>query len=258
MRDDKTPPKMLSKDKNVYQVDDTVTRPAQPWSPSVLEFLTHLRSHNLPVEHFLTINENQEIYEYAEAELVHPNAWTDDALYEVGILLSKLHDIGAVFSPSKDLGVKAWYLREIGNPSPRIWCHGDFAPWNLLTKKQKPYLLIDWEFAGPLDPMIELARTCWLFAQLHDDDIAAMYALPEPQKRASQVRLICDAYGLDKRRRTLIPNLIIETIICETAHEAIDQSIKPRDYGPLWGLAWRARSLYWVSRHYDLLRRALS
>ena len=38
--------------------------------------------------------------------------------------------------------------------------------------------LIDWETAGPADPMIELAQACWLNAKLFSDDVAEREGLP--------------------------------------------------------------------------------
>jgi aminoglycoside phosphotransferase (APT) family kinase protein len=85
----------------------------------------------------------------------------------------------------------------LGNP---ILCsHGDIAPWNVITNGNRIAGLIDWETAGPIDPMIELARICWLFPQLVDDDLGKLYELPPPKKRAEQVRLIIDTYGLNKK-----------------------------------------------------------
>ncbi len=42
-----------------------------------------------------------------------------------------------------------------------------------------PEGLVDWEYAGPVDRLTELAYACWLNAQLHDDDIAERQGLPD-------------------------------------------------------------------------------
>jgi hypothetical protein len=79
--------------------------------------------------------------------------------------------------------------------------------------------------AGPIDPIIELTRICWLFPQLVDDDLGELYELPPPKGRVAQVRLITDAYGLSKEERKSFFEKIIETVICETAYEAIDENV---------------------------------
>jgi hypothetical protein len=111
--------------------------------------------------------------------------------------------------------------------------------------------------AGPIDPIIELARICWLFPQLVDDDLGQLYELPPPKERAGQVRLITDTYGLNKEDRKCLFKKIIETVICETAHEAIDENITFETVGNLWGMAWRNRSLYWIWRNKEIIKRAL-
>ena len=66
------------------------------------------------------------------------------------------------------------------------------APWNLLARDDAGMALIDWETAGPVDPLVELAQACWLNAQLHDDDVAAVNGLAAPAERAGHARLIAD------------------------------------------------------------------
>jgi len=224
----------------------------------VARLLRHFEAHGLPVERIISTDDDLQISEYAEGEMVHPNKWTDDALFGVGKLLANLHCAARDFATTDEDVWRPWYLREIGDKDRRIYCHGDIAPWNTITENGHPKLLIDWECAGPLDPMVELARVCWLFVQLHDDDLAEMHDLPSPEKRAQQVRIITDGYGLEAVRRKALVNQIIEVIICETAHEAIDPGLKPDSVGSLWGFAWRARSLYWVWRNKATLENALT
>ena len=233
-----------------------ILREADAFSPELFRFLRYLAERNLPVEKPLRIEAGREIYQFERAESIHPKAWSDEALFAVGGLVRSLHDAGADYVPENKEGFRPWYLRELDGMH-RIWCHGDIAPWNLLTRGGMPCFLIDWEYAGPLDPMTELARVLWLFAQLHDDDVAEMQGLPSLERRAAQVRLICDAYGLAAKERRGMVERIMNVIICETAHEAIDPKLTPDSEGSLWGFAWRTRSLYWILRHRGILENAL-
>lgn len=252
---------ILSADKGVYRQGDTVHRPRRPWSASVRRFLLYLEEGGFPTERSLSLTDTEEVTAFIEGEMVHPHKWTDEALYEVGMLVGNLHRFSADFAERTDDVWQPWCLREIGRSSPprspRICCHGDIAPWNMITKNGHPSLLVDFEFAGPLDPMVELSRVCWLFPQLVDDDLGELYALPSPEKRAEQVRLICEGYGLPRPRRRELTEQIIETVICETAHEAIDPGLSFSSAGPLWGFAWRTRSLYWLWRHRSVLQQVL-
>ena len=247
---------MLSEEKQVYRIGNQVHRPAGPWSMPIWRLLKHFEAQDLPVERILSIENGEQISEFFEGKQVHPRKWTDDALFEIGALVAKLHHGVKSFQATENDIWQPWYLREIGG-NDRIFCHGDIAPWNMMTENGHPKLLIDWEFAGPLDPLVELARICWLFAQLHDDDLQTLHDLPSAGKRAEQVRIIADGYGLPAKERARLVDQIIEVIICETAHEAIDPGLTFDSTGSLWGFAWRTRSLYWVWRNQEILRRCL-
>lgn len=246
----------LSPGKGVVRTGETVRRPVRPWSGSVCRFQRFMEADGLPVEAVMEMTGSAVVTAFCEGETNHPRGWSDEALYEVGRLLARFHRRAASFEAGPGDVWQPWCLREIGG-GERLCCHGDFAPWNLLTRGGLPLLVVDWEYAGPLDPMVELSRVCWLFPQLVDDDVARRWALPDAKKRAEQVRIVCDGYGLVAAQRRRLPEQIVETVICETAHEAIDPGVSTGDAGPLWGFAWRTRSLYWIWRHRALLRRAL-
>ena len=242
--------------KNVLWNGCEMIRDADACSPEIFRFLRYLAEKNLPVETPLFFADGKEHYRFVQAETVHPGPWTNESLFVIGGLVRALHDAGRSYIPEAPLRYRSWYLREIGDTG-RIWCHGDIAPWNMLTLNGMPYVLIDWEYAGPLDPMVEFARVCWLFCQLYDDDIAEMHGLPSPELRAAQVRILCDGYGLCGKERANILDRIIDVIVCETAHEAIDPKLTVQSVGELWGFAWRCRSLYWIFRHRRMLEAAL-
>ena len=247
---------ILSEANNVYKVGNQVERPAQPWSKSVYRLLKHFESLHLPVERIISVDDKVQLSEFYDGEMVHPRKWADDALYKVGELTARLHHAASSFPQTDDDVWQPWYLREIGGKH-RIYCHGDIAPWNMITENGDPKLIVDWEFSGLLDPLVELARICWLFVQLVDDDLQKIHDLPSPAKRAEQIRIITEGYGLPPEKRKQLIDQMIEVIICETAHEAIDPGLHFESCGNLWGFAWRTRSLYWVWRHKDILRKAL-
>jgi hypothetical protein len=252
---DKIMESILSTDKHVSKENNMVKRPIEKWSNNIHLLLRHFYTNGLPVPKTIKMDNRYEYLEYISGELIHPYKWNDELLYELAVLVKKIHDTAKTFECSKNMEWKKWCLREIGNPT--LYSHGDIAPWNTITIGNKIVGLIDWEMAGPIDPMIELARICWLFPQLFDDDLGKLYELPSPKKRAEQVRLILDAYGLSKGGRKNFFEKIIETIICETAHEAIDENVTFDTVGKQWGMAWRNRSLYWIRRNKDTIKEAL-
>ncbi|MDF2958649.1 MAG: aminoglycoside phosphotransferase [Paenibacillus sp.] len=251
---------LLSAAKSVSCKNNVVLRPAAKWSASVHDLLRHLESVGFQEAPRVVgtgfDSDGRETIGYMEGEFVHPGPWSDEGLVKVGQLLRKLHDAAASFEPAADAEWQPWFLRGLGGKR-RVIGHGDVAPWNMVTRDGMPVALIDWEYAGPIDPMIELARVCWLFPQLHDDDVAEMAALPPLDIRARQLRLLVDAYGVPADQRHILLDHIVEVAVCETAEEAIEKNVTPDSYGPLWGFAWKSRAAAWILRHRSVLERAL-
>ena len=133
-----------------------------------------------------------------------------------------------------------------------------------MTRDGLPVALIDWETAGPVDPMIELAQACWLNAKLFSDDVAEREGLPSLEVRARQLRAIVDAYGLSTAQRRGLVDRIIGYAIHDTAEQADAIGVTRETVDPMpdgfpiiWGLTWRARSAAWIYRNRAALERAI-
>ena len=182
----------------------------------------------------------------------------------MGRLLRKLHDATASYRPPADAVWPPWFGRHLGGPH-RVIGHCDVAAWNIVARDGLPVALIDWETAGPVDPMIELAQACWLNAKLFDDNVAEREGLPSLEVRARLFRAIVDAYGLSKTQRQVIVDLIIGYAIHDAAEQADAFGVTPGAVDPMpdgypiiWGLAWRTRAAAWMYRHRDVLERAVT
>jgi aminoglycoside phosphotransferase (APT) family kinase protein len=122
-----------------------------------------------------------------------------------------------------------------------------------------PVAFIDWEYAGPMDPLVDLAECAWLNVQLHDDDVAALQGLGPPEQRARQLRLLLDGYGLPAAQRAGFVQLMIDVAVLDAAWEAIEAEVTPDSVDVrAWGVAWRARAASWMTRHRDLLDAAVT
>nr|WP_255654324.1 phosphotransferase [Cohnella sp. REN36] len=251
----------MSPDKSVIRREDAVLRPSGPWTPSVQALLRYLPEAGFTALPSVlgtgTDEQGNETLSYIEGEFIHPGPWSDEALQAVGGMLRLLHEAGAAFDPGAKAEWKPWFLRELGGPR-YVYSHGDVAPWNTVVREGLSFALIDWEFAGPVDPLMELARVCWLFPQLHDDDVAGRVGLPSLDVRARQLRLLVEAYGASIAERQGLYDRILEVVVRETAEEAIELQATPDSEGPLWGIAWRARAASWILRHRVVLQRALA
>ncbi|MBB4741985.1 hypothetical protein BJY16_005444 [Actinoplanes octamycinicus] len=182
----------------------------------------------------------------------------------VGVLLRGLHDATASFAPPAGAVWQASWLRDLGGDDVVVG-HGDTGPWNIVGAGGRPDALIDWEFAGPVDRLWELAQTVWLNAQLVDDDVAEMQGLPDAHARARQARAIVDGYGLARAERDDLVDRLADVAIHSARHEAVAEGVTidstaavgGNGYPILWGIAWRARSASWIARHRTLIRRVM-
>ncbi len=245
----------------VQRMGEVIARPATAWSASVLSLLGHLEAvgfDGAPRVAGSGYDETgREVHEYVEGDFVHPHAWSDEGIYQVGRLLRRFHDAAATFVPAEGAVWQQWFTRS--GRTDAIIGHGDPGPWNIVARNGLPVALIDWEFAGPVNRLDEVAHAAWLNAQLHDDDVAQRNGLPSAERRAAQLRLFSDGYDLSDGDRAGLVQRIIETAIVSCANEAVQGAIAPDSTDPrwLWALAWRARSAAWVLAHRELLNDAI-
>ena len=180
----------------------------------------------------------------------------------MGALLRALHEATASFRPPAGTAWYPWFGRGLGGPG-RVIGHCDAAPWNIVARDGLPVALIDWERAGPVEPLTELAQVCWLNAKLHDEIVAELEGLPPLAERAAHLRAIVDGYGLTAAQRRDFVARIIEFAAHDAADEADQAGIvgetPPTGAAPetLWALAWRIRATAWLCRHRAVLQAAL-
>jgi hypothetical protein len=182
----------------------------------------------------------------------------------VGSLLRGLHDATATFTPPADAVWKPNWLRDLGGGDIVIG-HCDTGPWNIVGQHGQADAFIDWEFAGPVDRLWELAETVWLNAQLVDDDVAEMQGLPDAAARARQARAIVDGYGLPRGARDELVDRLSDVAIHSARYEAVSggvtidstAAVANDGYPILWGITWRARSASWIARNRTTIRRAV-
>jgi len=192
----------------------------------------------------------RETLSFIHGKTKHPGPWSKEAMPKLGQLLRQLHQATESFSIPDSAVWRDWHGRNIGDSRLAIG-HCDMGPWNIIEKEGAPVAMIDWEVAGPVDPSIELAQTCWLNAQLHDDDIAEQVGLSSLDERANHVRLILDGYKLPYKKRSGFVDKMIELAIQDAAVQVIDANVTPetKDISPLWGITWRTRSASWMLKN---------
>jgi hypothetical protein len=244
-----------------------VFRQAGPWGPTVLALLRHLEAEGFRGAPRVVgtgfADDGRETLTFVPGTTPHPQAWDDDAMVAIGALLRALHTAASTFRPRPGAYWKPWFARALPG-SDAVIGHGDTGPWNIIRNDQQ-FSLIDWEFAGPVDALWELAEAAWLNAQLHDDDVAERFNLPDPRTRARHVRLMVDGYGLTSRHRVGFVDKMIEFAIHGARQEAVEAGVTPETehaisdtgFPTLWAITWRTRSASWMLRHRTILEHAL-
>lgn len=246
----------------VLRRGDLVLRKAGPWSASVHALLRHLEAEGFDAAPRVVGSgfdeQGREVLSYVEGEVINPAPWSDAAMHRLGELVRRLHDVTRSFVAPQDAFWRPWFGRGLGTPD--LIGHCDAAPWNIVSREGQPVALIDWEAAGPVDHLTELAMIAWSNAQLYEDDVAAMNGLPEAAVRLRQVRLLADGYWLATAGRRLLADRIIAFAAESAANEVVEQAITPetRHAPRVWGIAWQTRSVAWLIRNRPGLERALA
>lgn len=247
----------------VIRRGDVVHRETGPWAPAVHALLRHLEAVGFPAAPRVVGSgfdeHGRETLSFLPGASLHPGPWPEEALFTLGRLLADLHRATQSFVPPENAAWRDWFGRSLG-AGPRVIGHCDLGQWNILAQHGQPTGFIDFEQAGPVDPLVELAQLCWLNAHLFDDDLAERLTLPPLAVRAKYLRLITDGYGLaSKARETLVPTMIA-LATHDAANEARQAGLTPDSTAPveaLWAMAWRARSASWMLRNRAVLEGAL-
>ena len=259
--------KSLFHHNSVYRSGQVVVRETGPWAATVHSLLRHLEGVGFAGAPRVVGSgfdaQGRETLTYIEGEFTQPGPWSLEGAAAVGGMLRELHRATASYRPPAGAIWAPWFGRPLGGPK-RVTGHCDVAPWNIVARNGLPVALIDREFAGPVDPLVELAQACWLNAKLHDDIVAEREGLPPLADRARQLQAMVDAYGLSASQRRGFVDRIIEFVVHDTAWQADDAGVVYKTASPdtdpqlVWALTWRARAAAWLPRHRSTLQNALS
>lgn len=198
----------------VVRIGDTVRRPVGPWTPTVHALLRHLKARGFqgsPGVHGFD-EQGREVLDFVPGSVLsYPLAdsvLTDGALRSVGQLLREYHDATRDFVAPPDA---AWYF-EPRQPAEVI-CHGDFAPHNMLFRAGRAAAVIDFDTVHPGPAVWDFAWTAFCFGLSTMDDASASLA-----ERLRRVRVLADAYGLNREEREALPDVTIARLRHLVAH----------------------------------------
>ena len=121
---------------------------------------------------------------------------SDRALASIARLLRGLHDAARGFDPQ---GLP--WSDALADPAGGVLvCHNDVELSNVVFRDGVAVALIDFEFAAPGRPVYDLAQLARLCVPIEDDVDQARLGW-RPRDRPARLRLVADAYGLDRDGR---------------------------------------------------------
>ena len=170
------------------RVGRTVRRPTGPWTPAVHDLLGHL--HNSGLRGVPSVegidSDGREILSYVEGRGVPADEVVlDSVLVEAAEWLREFHDAVDDFRPS---GPRFWrQAGEVDLEPQQIICHNDPGTYNWIIQSGRFVAMVDWDMAGPGDPLHDLAFLAWTGIPL--------YRETPLEDVARRLELVCDAYG---------------------------------------------------------------
>ncbi len=186
----------------VVRVGPHVLRPSSPHSGSIHAFLRAVRHAGFagassPVG---IDDDGRERLVFIEGDVPVPPypdwSQSDTALASIATLLRGLHDAARGFDPQG----RTWNDSLADPAGGTLVCHNDVEPSNVVFRDGVAVALLDFEFAAPGRPTYDLAQLARLCVPIDDDFDQARLGW-RPADRPARLRLVADAYGLDRNGR---------------------------------------------------------
>jgi hypothetical protein len=181
---------------------------------------------------------------------------TDTALASIASLLRGLHDAAGGF----DAEGLTWNDALADPAGGTLVCHNDVEPSNVVFRDGIAIALLDFEFAAPGRPVYDVAQLARLCVPIDDDFDQARLGW-RPADRPSRLRLVADAYGLDRDGRAELLTAMDDAI--DRIEAAVRRSVDDGDPNSvaLWnrtgGGARFDRRRRWWEDHHDRFAAAL-
>ena len=194
---------------HVVRVGPHVLRPASPHTESIHAYLRAVRRAGFdgaPVPVGIDADGRERlVFIEGDVPLVPYPGWSQSgpALASIARLLRGLHDASRTFDPA----AFTWNDSLADPAGGPIVCHNDVELSNVVFRRGVAVALLDFELAAPGRPeydLAQMARVCVPIEHEVDQDRMGW----KPANRAARLRLVADAYGLDRDgRAALLPAL---------------------------------------------------
>lgn len=246
----------------VVRVGLHVLRPSSPHSRSIHAFLQAVRQAGFvgapsPVG---LDEDGRERLVFIDGEVPvapYPDwSQSDTALASIARLLRGLHDSARGFDPRR----LTWDDSLADPAGGTLVCHNDVCPENVVFRDGIAVALLDFEFAAPGRPVYDLAHLARLCVPI-DDELDQARLGWRPADRPARLRLVADAYGLDRDARAELLSAMDDAIARIAA--AVQRRVDAGDPNAveMWnrtgGIERYERRRRWWTDHHDQFAVAL-
>jgi hypothetical protein len=182
---------------------------------------------------------------------------SDAALASIATLLRGLHDAARGFD-AQGLTWNDGLADPAGGP---LVCHNDVELSNVVFRDGIAVALLDFEFAAPGRPVYDLAQLARLCVPI-EDDVDQTRLGWRPADRPARLRLVADAYGLDRDGRAELLAAIADAI--DRIEAAVRRSVDAGDPNAVatlertGGMEKYDRRRRWWTDHHDRFAATLS
>ena len=179
------------------RVGDTVRRPRRRWTAAVHSVLRHLETAGFAgAPRVIGFDGDHEVLTFVEGRPgVRPRPpalLQDSGLAELGQLLRGCHDAQRGFAPAADA---LWMVGSVPWAREYVVRHGDLVPGNTIWHGDAPIAFIDWDFAEPGLPVVDLAHLAWTAVPLRSDEQWREEGFERSPDLRHRLHLLCEAYG---------------------------------------------------------------
>lgn len=244
----------------VVRVGEHVLRPSNPHSSSILRYLAALRATGFegaptPVD---IDPDGRERLVYIPGDVPVPPfaAWaqSDDALATVARLVRRFHEA----SRQVDTAEMTW-SHEMADPrGGSLVCHNDVCLENVVFHEGRAVALLDFDFAAPGRPLVDVASLARMCVPVDDEDSASRLGWTAAD-RPARLRIVADAYGLEDAERVALVEVLGQSI--ERGGAFVRRRVEEGD--PNFLRMWRdmggeerdaRRSRWWEEHRHRFLR----
>lgn len=150
-----------------------------------------------PAPRLVAVDGDEELLTWIDGES-GPNGWAkivpEAGLRRWASFLRRYHDAVAGYRPDS---ATIWSGGAGGCAPGEIVCHGDFGPWNGVWRGDDIVGLLDFDHAGPAQPLFDIAYALEYAAPFRDDTECTRWLRhPDPPDRRRRIETFCDAYGI--------------------------------------------------------------